>query len=61
VRTRRDVDDDEVDDDDDSMKDAETNRDDNAMNNLSGIDRRDLFRKKSFSDEIHLENCCSND
>jgi hypothetical protein len=57
VRTRREVDDDESDDDDDSMKNAKIDRDDDSMNDLSEIDRRDFFSKKDFIDESHLLNC----
>jgi hypothetical protein len=43
---RREIDDDESDDDDDdNMKNARIDRDDDSMNDLCGIDRRDLFRK----------------
>jgi hypothetical protein len=56
-KARRGIDDDESDDDDDSMKNAKINRDDNSMNDLSEIDRRDFFRKKDFIDEFHLLNC----
>ncbi len=55
VRPRREIDDDEDDDDDDSMKNAKIDWDDDSVNDLSEIDRRD------FSGEIHLKNCCLND
>jgi hypothetical protein len=45
---------DENDENDDSMKNAETDRDDDSMNDLSEIDRRGFFRKRDFSEEIHL-------
>jgi hypothetical protein len=45
---------DESDENDDSMKNAETDRDDDSMNDLNEIDRRDFFRKRNFSEEIHL-------
>jgi hypothetical protein len=57
MRARRDVDDDEDDDDDDSMKDARIDRDNDSMNDLSEIDRRDFFRAKDLIDEFHLLNC----
>jgi hypothetical protein len=44
VKTRRDVDDDENYNDNESMKNAEIDRGDDSMNDLSEIDRRDLFR-----------------
>jgi hypothetical protein len=47
-------DDDENDDDDDNMKNARIDRNDDSMNDLSEIDRRDFFKKRSFSEEIHL-------
>jgi hypothetical protein len=50
------IDDDESDDDDDDMRNAEIDRDDDSMNDLSEIDRRDFFRTKSLSDEFHLLN-----
>jgi hypothetical protein len=39
------------------MKNARTDRDDDSMNNLNEIDRRDFFRTKGFIDEFHLLNC----
>jgi hypothetical protein len=45
---------DENDDDDDSMRNAKIDRDDDSMNDLSEIDRRDFSRKRDFSEEIHL-------
>jgi hypothetical protein len=36
------------------MRNAEIDRDDDSMNDLSGIDRRDFFSKRGFSKEIHL-------
>jgi hypothetical protein len=45
VKARREIYDDKNDDDDDNMRDAEIDRDDESMNDLSKIDRRDLFRK----------------
>ncbi len=56
MRTRRGIDDDENDDDDDSMKNAKIDRDDDSMNDLNEIDRRDFFSKKDFIDEFHLLN-----
>jgi hypothetical protein len=56
-RTRREINDDESDDDDDSMKNAKIDRDDDSVNDLSEIDRRDFFRTKNFVDESHLLNC----
>jgi predicted phage gp36 major capsid-like protein len=53
---RREIDDDESDDDDDDMKNAEIDRDDDSMNDLSEVDRRDFFSRKSFIDESHLMN-----
>jgi hypothetical protein len=53
-KTRREIDDDESDDDDDSMRNARIDRDDDSMNDLSEIDRRDFFRKRNFSERIHL-------
>jgi hypothetical protein len=44
---------DESDDDDDNMKNAEIDRDDDSMNDFSEIDRRDFFRKRSFSERFH--------
>jgi hypothetical protein len=46
--------DDENDENDDSMKDAEIDRDDNSMNGFNEIDRRGFFKKRGFSEEIHL-------
>jgi hypothetical protein len=57
---RREIDDDESDDDDESMKNAKIDRDDDSVNNLNEIDRCDFFRKRNFSDEIHLKNCVLN-
>jgi hypothetical protein len=45
---------DESDENDDSMRDAEIDRDDDSMNDLSEIDRRGFFRKRDFSERIHL-------
>jgi hypothetical protein len=56
-KTRREIDDDEGDDDDDSMKNAKIDRDDDSMNDLSEIDRRDFFKTNGFIDESHLLNC----
>jgi hypothetical protein len=39
------------------MKNAEIDRDDDSMNDLSEIDRRDFFRKNDFIDDFHLLNC----
>jgi hypothetical protein len=36
------------------MKNAEIDRDDDSMNDLSEIDRRDFFSKRIFSERIHL-------
>jgi hypothetical protein len=55
-KARRGIDDDEDDDDESSMKDARIDRDDDSMNDLSEIDRRDFFSKKDFIDESHLLN-----
>jgi hypothetical protein len=56
VKARREIDDDESGDDDDSSKNAKIDRDDDSMNDLSEIDRRDFFSKKGFIDESHLMN-----
>jgi hypothetical protein len=56
VKARRDVNDDDDDDDDDNMKNAKIDRDDDSMNDLSEIDRRDFFSRKDFIDESHLMN-----
>jgi hypothetical protein len=56
-RARREIDGDENDDDDDSMRNAKIDRDDDSMNDLSEVDRRDFFRTKDFIDESHLLNC----
>jgi hypothetical protein len=56
-RARREIDDDENDDDDDNMKNARIDRDDDLMNDLNEIDRRDFFQTKNFIDESHLLNC----
>ncbi len=53
---RREIDDDESDDDDENMKNAEIDRDDDSMNDLSEVDRRDFFSRKNFIDESHLMN-----
>jgi hypothetical protein len=45
---------DESDEDDDSMRNARIDRDDDSMNDLSEIDRRDFFRKRNVSERIHL-------
>jgi hypothetical protein len=45
---------DKSDDDDDSIKNAEIDRDDDFVNDLNEIDRREFFCKRSFLDEIHL-------
>jgi hypothetical protein len=45
-----------IDDDNECMKNARINRDDDSMNNLSEIDRRDFFSKKDFIDKSHLMN-----
>jgi hypothetical protein len=52
VKTRR-----EIDDDDDNMKNAKIDRNDDSMNDLNEIDRRDFFRTKNLIDESHLLNC----
>jgi hypothetical protein len=57
VKARREIDDDENDDDDDSMKNAKIDRDNDSMNDLNEIDRRDFFRTMSLIDEFHLLNC----
>jgi hypothetical protein len=56
-KTRCEIDDDESDDDDDNMKNARIDRNDDSMNDLNEIDRRDFFNKKDFIDESHLLNC----
>ncbi len=56
-RARREIDGDGGGDDDDSMSDAKIDRDDDSVNDLSEIDRRDFFSKKGFIDESHLLNC----
>jgi hypothetical protein len=38
------------------MKNAKIDRDDDSMNDLSEIDRRDFFSRKNFIDESHLMN-----
>jgi hypothetical protein len=38
------------------MRNEEIDRDDDSMNNLNEIDRRDFFSKKGFIDEFHLMN-----
>jgi predicted phage gp36 major capsid-like protein len=53
---RREIDDNESDDDDDDMRNAEIDRDDDSMNDLSEVDRRDFFSRKSFINESHLMN-----
>jgi hypothetical protein len=45
---------DESDEDDDSMRNAEIDRDDDSMNDLSEVDRCGFFRKRDFSERIHL-------
>jgi hypothetical protein len=45
-----------IDDDDECMKNAKTDRDDDSMNDLSEIDRRDFFIKNGFADGSHLMN-----
>jgi hypothetical protein len=57
VKARREVDSDENDDDDDNMRNAKIDRDDDSMNDLNEIDRRDFFRAKNLIDEFHLLNC----
>ncbi len=42
---------------DECMRDAETDRGDDSMNDLSEVDRRDFFSRKDFIDEFHLLNC----
>jgi hypothetical protein len=54
VKTRREIDDDESDDDDNNMKNAKVDRNDESMNDLNEIDRRDFFKKRIFSKKIHL-------
>jgi hypothetical protein len=53
---RREVDGGEGNDDDGSMRNARIDRDDDSMNDLSEIDRRDFFRTKNLIDEFHLLN-----
>ncbi len=53
---RREIDDDEGDDDDDDMRNAEIDRDDDSVNDLSGVGRRGFFRTKDLIDEFHLLN-----
>jgi hypothetical protein len=43
-------------DDEDSMRNAKIDRNDDSMNDLSEIDRRDFFSRMSFIDESHLMN-----
>jgi hypothetical protein len=43
-------------DDDDNMKNARIDRDDDSMNDLNEIDRRDFFSRKGFIAESHLMN-----
>ncbi len=57
MKARREVDSDENDDDDDNMRNAKIDRDDDSMNDLNEIDRRDFFRAKNLIDEFHLLNC----
>jgi hypothetical protein len=45
---------DENNENDDSMKIVKIDRDDDSMNDLNKINRRDFFRKRNFSEEIHL-------
>jgi hypothetical protein len=40
--------------DDGSMGDARTDRGDDSVNDLSEVDRRGFFRKRDFSEKIHL-------
>jgi hypothetical protein len=47
---------DESDENDNSMKNAEIDRDDDSMNDLNEIDRRDFFRTKNLIDEFYLLN-----
>jgi hypothetical protein len=54
VKTRREIDDDESDDDDNNIKKAKIDRNDESMNDLNEVDRRDFFKKKDFSKRIHL-------
>jgi hypothetical protein len=44
------------DDDDECMKNARTERDDDSINDLSEVDRRDFFSRRDFVDESHLMN-----
>ncbi len=60
-KARREIDNDESDDDDDNMKNAKIDRNDDFVNDLIEIDRRDFFNKKNFIDESHLLNCWSID
>jgi hypothetical protein len=43
-------------DNDECMKNAKIDRDDNSMNDLNKIDRRDFFIRNDFLDESHLMN-----
>jgi hypothetical protein len=56
VKARRNIDDDEGDDDDENMRNAKIDRDNDLMNDLSEVDRRDFSSKKDFIDEFYLMN-----
>jgi hypothetical protein len=55
-RARREISDDDDDDESDNMKNARIDRNDDSMNDLSEIDRRDFFSRKDFIDESYLMN-----
>jgi hypothetical protein len=38
------------------MRDERIDRDEDSVNDLSEVDRRDFFSKKDFIDESHLMN-----
>ncbi len=50
VKARREI------DDENSMRDAKIDQNDDSMNDLNEIDRRDFFSRKGFIDESHLMN-----
>jgi hypothetical protein len=56
VKARRENDDDENDDDDDNMRNEKIDRDNDSMNDLNEIDRRDFFSRKNFIDKSLLMN-----
>jgi hypothetical protein len=44
-------------DDNECMKNAKIDRNDDLINDLNEIDRRDFFSAKNFIDESYLLNC----